>query len=211
MVENGVRCHAFEAGSGPPLVLLHGTAIDSAALAYGPSREQLAVRHRVLALDWPGYGRSEHPRALPTMDDTVALLEAFLDAMGLARVHLAGFSMGSRGRPRVRAALAGACRQPDRDRRVRPRRRPPGSGPAVPSHARAAVGGTGSCARHRRCSAASCSGSRGSAIEQSLITACEVAWPLERRSEQRQPSTGRARAAPISARPMQRSSRRRAG
>lgn len=153
VVANGVRCHALEAGSGPPLVLLHGTAIDSAALTYGPSLEQLAVHHRVLALDWPGYGRSERPRALPTMDDTVALLQAFLDAMGLARVHLGASRWGPR----------------------------------------------------------SASGSRVGAIGQSLVTAGEIAWSLERRSVQRQSSTGRARAAPISARPMQRSSRRRAG
>ncbi len=108
VVANGFRCHALEAGSGPPLVLLHGTAIDSAALTYGPSLERLAAHHRVLALDWPGYGRSEHPRALPTMDDTVALLEAFLDAMGLSRVHLAGFSMGAA------VGLGFALRSPER-------------------------------------------------------------------------------------------------
>jgi pimeloyl-ACP methyl ester carboxylesterase len=108
VVANGTRCHALEAGSGPPLVLLHGTAIDSAALTYGPSLPQLADRHRVLALDWPGYGRSEHPRALPTMDDMVALLEAFLDEVGLARVHLAGFSMGAA------IGLGFALRSPER-------------------------------------------------------------------------------------------------
>lgn len=95
VVANGIRCHALEAGSGPPLVLMHGTAIDSATLTYGPSMERLAAHHRVLALDWPGYGRSEHPRAVPSMDDMVDLLEAFLDAVGLARAHLAGFSMGA--------------------------------------------------------------------------------------------------------------------
>ena len=108
MVANGTRCHALEAGRGPPLVLLHGTAIDSAALTYGPSLPELAAHHRVLALDWPGYGRSEHPRAPPTMGDMVDLLEAFLDTVGLERAHLAGFSMGAA------VGLGFALRRPDR-------------------------------------------------------------------------------------------------
>lgn len=94
ILANGVRCHYLEAGSGPPLVLLHGTAIDSASLSYGPSLPALAPHHRVIALDWPGYGLSERPRVEMTMAEFVALLAAFLDAVGLERVHLAGFSMG---------------------------------------------------------------------------------------------------------------------
>ncbi len=94
VLAGGVRCHVLEAGSGTPLVLLHGTAIDSARLSYAPSLPHLATRHRVLALDWPGYGKSEVPRVHLTMVDYVRLLEAFLDAGSLTRVHLAGFSMG---------------------------------------------------------------------------------------------------------------------
>ena len=90
----GVRCHYLQAGSGPPLVLLHGTAIDSATLSYGPSLHALAKHHRVIALDWPGYGLSERPRVEMSMAEFVALLAAFLDAIGLEKSHLAGFSMG---------------------------------------------------------------------------------------------------------------------
>jgi pimeloyl-ACP methyl ester carboxylesterase len=90
----GIRCHYLEAGSGPPLVLLHGTAFDSASLSYGPSLPHLAAHHRVLALDWPGYGESELPRVGLTIADYVDLLEAFLHAQGVERAHVAGFSMG---------------------------------------------------------------------------------------------------------------------
>lgn len=74
--------------------MLHGTAIDSASLSYGPSLPMLAEHHHVLALDWPGYGHSERPRVEMSMTDYVALLESFLGAKGLSSVHLAGFSMG---------------------------------------------------------------------------------------------------------------------
>lgn len=94
VLAGGYRLRYLEAGSGPPLVLLHGTAIDSAALSYGPSLPELAKEHRVLALDWPGYGGSERPKVDMTMLELVALLDAFLDAVGIERVHLAGFSMG---------------------------------------------------------------------------------------------------------------------
>lgn len=110
MVAAGVRCHYLEAGSGSPLVLLHGSAIDSAGLSYAPSMPHLALRHRVVAPDWPGYGESERPRVSLSIDDAVSLLEAFLDAVGLTRVHLAGFSMGGA------AALGFALRAPERVR-----------------------------------------------------------------------------------------------
>jgi pimeloyl-ACP methyl ester carboxylesterase len=89
-----VRCHYLEAGQGEPLVLLHGTAIDSASLSYRPSLPYLSRQHRTIALDWPGYGQSELPRTSLTSNDYVQLLLRFLDALGLERVHLAGFSMG---------------------------------------------------------------------------------------------------------------------
>ena len=77
-VVDGVRCHYLAAGEGSPLVLLHGTAIDSAVLSYGPSLPALATRHRVIALDWPGYGLSERPTSDMSMPDLVDLLERFL-------------------------------------------------------------------------------------------------------------------------------------
>src|SRR5690625_1591506 len=94
VVVAGLRCHYLQAGSGPPLVLLHGTAIDSAQLSYGPSLRELARQHTVIALDWPGYGLSERPQDELTTADLVMLLAEFLDELGLSKVHLAGFSMG---------------------------------------------------------------------------------------------------------------------
>lgn len=108
MVAGDVRYHYLTAGEGTPLVLLHGTAIDAATLSYGPSLPELATRHRVVALDWPGYGASERPRVAMTVQDHVASLAVVLDALGFDRVHLAGFSMGGA------AALGFALEAPEK-------------------------------------------------------------------------------------------------
>ncbi|MEX2534191.1 MAG: alpha/beta fold hydrolase [Trueperaceae bacterium] len=91
----GLRTHVLRAGdSGPPLVLLHGTAIDSARLTYGASLPQLGKHFRVYAPDWPGYGQSQPGPSAHGFRFLEDFLHAFLDAMGLPRAHLAGFSMG---------------------------------------------------------------------------------------------------------------------
>ncbi len=43
-------------GAGPPLVCLH--AIGHDASDFGRLRARLQDRHRVVAVDWPGQGRS---------------------------------------------------------------------------------------------------------------------------------------------------------
>jgi pimeloyl-ACP methyl ester carboxylesterase len=103
-----LRAHYLEAGKGTPLVLLHGSAIDSSLLSYGPSLPGLARDYRVIAPDWPGYGKSERPPHALGIPDYVSFLERFVDAMGLERVHLAGFSMGGG------AALGFALEHPGR-------------------------------------------------------------------------------------------------
>src|SRR5690606_5134153 len=107
-VVDGVRCHYLDAGHEPPLVLLHGTAIDSAEHSYGHSLTALARQHRVLALDWPGYGLSERPPSDMSMSELMELLAGFMDQVNAERAHLAGFSMGGA------VALGFALRAPQR-------------------------------------------------------------------------------------------------
>jgi pimeloyl-ACP methyl ester carboxylesterase len=84
----------LEAGSGPPLVLLHG--IGSAAASFRHQLEALSARFRVVAWDAPGYGAStplgiEHPDT----SDYAAALDAWLGAVGIDRCHLVGQSLGT--------------------------------------------------------------------------------------------------------------------
>lgn len=101
--------HLIEAGvGGTPLVLLHGTGVDSAGLSFAGSLPALARDRRVLALDWPGYGDSAAGGALVTTKGLADLLTELLNLEGLDRIHLLGFSMGAS------AALHVALKDPER-------------------------------------------------------------------------------------------------
>jgi pimeloyl-ACP methyl ester carboxylesterase len=91
---NGVRLHWLDwAGERGPLVCLHGltrNGHDFDALA-----RRLAPRWRVLALDVRGRGESDWaPVESYVLPVYAADLASWLDSLGLARVALAGTSMG---------------------------------------------------------------------------------------------------------------------
>src|SRR5262245_32946880 len=88
------RLHYLEAGSGPPLVLVHGLA-SSAARDWGRLLAPLARRYHVLAPDLPGFGDSERPRdADYSIPMQVEAVRAFMTASGVTRARVAGISMG---------------------------------------------------------------------------------------------------------------------
>lgn len=84
----------LEAGSGDPLVLLHG--IGSGAASWQAQIEAFADRYRVVAWDAPGYGGSA-PVGPTTPDarDYAGVLAQFLDAMEIESCHLVGHSLGA--------------------------------------------------------------------------------------------------------------------
>ena len=87
----GIRCRVFEAGSGAPLVFFHGAG---GLLRDNPFLDELAKRHHVLALEWPGYGDSTGEELLEDMLDFALHGWDVVDALGLHRPHLLGYSMG---------------------------------------------------------------------------------------------------------------------
>jgi len=111
-------------GSGPPLVLLHG--IGHTWRGWRPLLPALEQHFDVLAVDMPGFGRSEpFP---PGFDSTPeALADAVEDEMaraGFDRAHLAGNSLGGwvaldlarRGRAETVTAISPAGLQHARER-----------------------------------------------------------------------------------------------
>jgi pimeloyl-ACP methyl ester carboxylesterase len=88
------RLRYLEAGSGPPLVLVHGLG-SNAAQDWGRLIAPLGRSLHVYAPDLPGFGRSERPGtadySIPMQVDAV---RAFMQALGLGRARVAGISMG---------------------------------------------------------------------------------------------------------------------
>jgi 2-hydroxy-6-oxonona-2,4-dienedioate hydrolase len=88
------KLHYHEAGDGPPLLLLHGSGPGVSSWAnYRGNMGVFAEHFRVLALDFPGFGRSYSPDANPVMAAPGAVT-SFLDALGLESVAIVGNSMG---------------------------------------------------------------------------------------------------------------------
>ncbi|MDA8238573.1 MAG: alpha/beta hydrolase [Chloroflexi bacterium] len=105
---NGLRVGYDAVGEGPPLVLLHG-ASSTGREDFGAQLPRLGRSFACYLPDARGHARTVFDaRAGLRLDDLVADLEAFADAIGLAAFHLAGFSMGGA------TALAFAIRRPDR-------------------------------------------------------------------------------------------------
>jgi 2-hydroxy-6-oxonona-2,4-dienedioate hydrolase len=89
---DGVRTRVVEAGEGEPLVLLHGTG--GHAEAYSRNIATLSRRFHVIAYDMVGHGFSDKPDRPYTLDVYAAQLEGLLDALGFAKAHLSGESLG---------------------------------------------------------------------------------------------------------------------
>ena len=103
----GRRFSLLEAGTGEPLVMLHG--LGGTKASFLPTVAALSHRYRTIAVDLPGFGDSGKPLGAaydPAFFSRSIL--SLLDEMGLERVHLLGHSMGGR------AALEVAFDHPDR-------------------------------------------------------------------------------------------------
>lgn len=99
--------HCYEAGEGPPVLLLHGWPQDAWCWRY--VMPLLADRHRLIAPDLRGFGQTDAPaggsyNGLTIGADAIALL----DALGIERAHLVGHDWGGFG------AFAAAIAAPKR-------------------------------------------------------------------------------------------------
>jgi pimeloyl-ACP methyl ester carboxylesterase len=97
---NGTQLYVEETGEGPPLVLLHGATISTSAVwsdfpwSWRPHLPRLAGHFRVIAADTRGHGRSPNPGGPVSYDLLAADLVALIEALGLRRPALCGFSDG---------------------------------------------------------------------------------------------------------------------
>lgn len=90
---NGLNMYYEIHGSGPPLVLLHGT-LSAIGTSFGDLIPFLAATRRVVAIEQQAHGRTadvDRPLSYKQMaDDTNALLRY----LGIERADILGYSMG---------------------------------------------------------------------------------------------------------------------
>src|SRR6188768_2662917 len=90
---NGMQMYYEVSGQGDPLIVLHGAYMNIPAM--GAIIPKLAATHRVYALEFQGHGRTtdvDRPITYANLADDVA---AFMDALGLAKADVFGYSMGA--------------------------------------------------------------------------------------------------------------------
>jgi pimeloyl-ACP methyl ester carboxylesterase len=94
MVEvDGLQIAYERAGTGPPLVLLHGYVGDGAT-TWRRQLDELSDEYTVVAWDAPGAGRSTDPPERFGIDGYADSLAGFLEKLGLGTACVAGLSFG---------------------------------------------------------------------------------------------------------------------
>lgn len=85
-----------ELGGGLPLVMLHGGGPGASAWSnFGAALPGFAADFRVLLVDQPGFGDSDKPEVVGNyFRHSAGYLRAFLDELGIDRIHLLGNSLG---------------------------------------------------------------------------------------------------------------------
>jgi pimeloyl-ACP methyl ester carboxylesterase len=101
-----IRMHVAEAGSGEPIVLLHGW--PQHWYCWRRVIPRLAERHRVLCPDLRGFGWSDAPASSYAKQELAGDVLALLDALELDRVRLVGHDWGGF------VAFLAALRAPER-------------------------------------------------------------------------------------------------
>jgi pimeloyl-ACP methyl ester carboxylesterase len=80
-------------GSSPALLLLHG--FPTSSWDFGAIWDELAERHRVIALDYMGFGFSDKPRARAyTVSSYADQVESLLAWLGVRRYHALAHDLG---------------------------------------------------------------------------------------------------------------------
>jgi 3-oxoadipate enol-lactonase len=113
-LDGRTRLEWESAGSGPPVILIHGLGLSGGA--WWRTVDALSPDLRVVPFDHRGVGRSDAERPAYTTEAMADDAVAILDALGLEAVHVYGFSLGGmvaqqlalRHPGRVRSLVLGA-------------------------------------------------------------------------------------------------------
>ena len=87
----GAKTQVLKAGSGAPLLVLHGAGGNP---GWGPYHEALSERFTVYAPSHPGYDKSERPGWVTPMKNVAHFYLALMNTLGLDQASLMGFFHG---------------------------------------------------------------------------------------------------------------------
>src|SRR2546425_6108048 len=90
---NGMQMYYEVSGSGESLIVLHGAYMNIPMM--GEITPQLAKTHRVYALELQGHGRTTDINRPITYENLADDVSAFMDALGLKKADVFGYSMGA--------------------------------------------------------------------------------------------------------------------
>jgi pimeloyl-ACP methyl ester carboxylesterase len=107
---NGVKLHYLAAGTGDPVILLHGYAQNSHM--WLPTMAELAKTHTVIAPDLRGFGESGRPETGYEKKAMAQDIHALAASLGLKKVGVAGHDIG------LMVAYAYAAQYPDEVSRI---------------------------------------------------------------------------------------------
>lgn len=106
-VRDGLRLHYHESGAehAETVVLLHGGGPGASAWSnFGRNVPVFAKTYRTIAVDQPGFGKSDKPTEHPQyFTHSAGAVTGLLDRLGIEKAHLVGNSLG--GGTAVRLAL----------------------------------------------------------------------------------------------------------
>lgn len=88
------KTRVLEAGSGDPVLLLHGAGFTAGAESWLANIEPLATRLRVLAIDCLGWGPSDRLNTEYSFAYLVDHVRELQDVLGIETSHVVGHSMG---------------------------------------------------------------------------------------------------------------------
>ncbi|MFN8481844.1 MAG: alpha/beta hydrolase [Anaerolineae bacterium] len=91
---NGIRMHYVEAGSGPPVILLHG--YPETWFAWRKQIPVLAERYHVIAPDLRGYGGTDKPVTGYDKRNMARDIRELMAHLGYSRIVLIGHDRGAR-------------------------------------------------------------------------------------------------------------------
>lgn len=114
VVAGGIVTNYHDLGSGRPVVFVHGSGPGVSAYAnWRLALPVISQKRRCLALDMVGFGFTERPdNFVYSMDNWIAHLIGFLDALNVGQCDIVGNSFGGA------VSLAAAIRYPNRFRRL---------------------------------------------------------------------------------------------